>query len=253
MNIRQARSFSTELAKIAAGILDPDIRALVADRNGKEYLQGGQLATNDTKETNFTPKLAGWNPFKKKTVLERAGEGAKKALKWGARFGVPAAAVGAGYHIGKKTGQKATDKMKMAGFGSYTPPSAYNFRGKDPTGKGSSYETASNLASSALKGGMTGAGAATLGHSIAGKTITPKHLGIATAIGAGVGLGDRYLRHHAAKKALEKKANFNSGTFSPARQLSEGRSVRSFENKIHAPAGAGKAAGLMGKDFRLPK
>lgn len=54
------RSFSTELIKLALEIKDPDIRALQADRKGKEYLQGGRLPANTESETSFVPKLAGY-------------------------------------------------------------------------------------------------------------------------------------------------------------------------------------------------
>jgi len=52
------RSFCTEFLKLAFEIQDPDIRALKADRKGKEYLQGGRLPSNAVGETNFSPKLA---------------------------------------------------------------------------------------------------------------------------------------------------------------------------------------------------
>ena len=46
MNLLSYRSFSTELLKIANDLGDADIRALLAERQGKEYLKGGQLDTN---------------------------------------------------------------------------------------------------------------------------------------------------------------------------------------------------------------
>jgi hypothetical protein len=58
MNLREYRAFSTELMKLASGILDHDVRILLADRRGEEYLQGGQLPSNHPSETNFTPKIA---------------------------------------------------------------------------------------------------------------------------------------------------------------------------------------------------
>ena len=56
MNLRLYRSFATELMKLAAP--NAGVNALRALRQGKEYLEGGQLKTNDPKETNFMPKLA---------------------------------------------------------------------------------------------------------------------------------------------------------------------------------------------------
>jgi hypothetical protein len=45
-SIRQFRAFSTEMMKVAADVQDSDIRALLAERRGKEYLQGGRLLSN---------------------------------------------------------------------------------------------------------------------------------------------------------------------------------------------------------------
>lgn len=62
MSIRRLRSFSTELMKIASEILDADVRMLLAERRGDEYLPGGQLPSNDPRETNFVPKIAAYMP-----------------------------------------------------------------------------------------------------------------------------------------------------------------------------------------------
>lgn len=48
MNLLTYRAFSTELLKIANELGDADIRALLADRKGDEYLKGGELPTNKT-------------------------------------------------------------------------------------------------------------------------------------------------------------------------------------------------------------
>lgn len=125
-----------------------------------------------------------------------------------------------------------TKTEKTAGFMGYTPPSAYNWRGKAPTGKSAPYETGSNFASTALKGGMTGAGAATLGHTLMRgheAKIAPKHLGAAVAIGGGVALADRALRRHAVMKANKQK----TAMFSPARELHATQTQGSFEPKVH--------------------
>lgn len=58
MNLRGYRSFSTEFLKIAVELQDSDVRALLADRRGKEYLEGGRLRTNAPADTNYQPKLA---------------------------------------------------------------------------------------------------------------------------------------------------------------------------------------------------
>ncbi len=46
MNLLTYRSFSTELLKIANDLGDADIRALLSERRGEEYLQGGKLEEN---------------------------------------------------------------------------------------------------------------------------------------------------------------------------------------------------------------
>lgn len=56
-DLRTIRSFSTELMKIAADIKDPGIRKLLAERKGHEYLEGGQLPSNQ-EEALYLPKMA---------------------------------------------------------------------------------------------------------------------------------------------------------------------------------------------------
>lgn len=58
-NLRTIRAFSTELMKIAADIKDSGIRKLLADRNGQEYLPGGELPSNQ-EEALYLPKMAGY-------------------------------------------------------------------------------------------------------------------------------------------------------------------------------------------------
>jgi len=58
MSLLGYRAFATELMKIATEVRDPDIRAMIAESKGKEYLNGGALRCNSEVETNFKPKLA---------------------------------------------------------------------------------------------------------------------------------------------------------------------------------------------------
>lgn len=58
MDLLGYRAFSTELLKIATEVRDADIRAMIAEGKGKEYLNGGALRTNSESETNFKPKIA---------------------------------------------------------------------------------------------------------------------------------------------------------------------------------------------------
>ncbi len=193
MNLLGYRAFATELLKIATEVRDPEIRAMIAESNGKEYLQGGRLNANAETETNFKPKIA--SPYMH------------------------------GYEVGRKLASLM----------------------------GSGYETASNFAGTALRGGMTGAGAATLGHTLMRgheAKLLPKHLGAAVAGGAGLALADRAFRRHAMKKQLTKLANM--GTFSPARQLHSTQSQGDFENKVHHTP-LKPAAGIIGNNFRMPQ
>ena len=63
--IRLFRAFTTEMLKVAAEIQDSDIRALLAERNGKEYLEGGRLLANSAAEgSQYAVKMSsgGYTP-----------------------------------------------------------------------------------------------------------------------------------------------------------------------------------------------
>lgn len=49
------RAFSAELMKLAAEIQDADIRKLLSERRGVEYLDGGRLLTNTEDEAHYVP------------------------------------------------------------------------------------------------------------------------------------------------------------------------------------------------------
>jgi hypothetical protein len=57
MKTRFFRSFSSELSKIAADIVDSDIRKLLAERRGEEYLEGGELPDNE--QHFYVPVMGG--------------------------------------------------------------------------------------------------------------------------------------------------------------------------------------------------
>jgi hypothetical protein len=84
MDRKSYESFADELKKIA---LDGQTRALLAAREGKEYLPGGQLPSNDVSETNFVPKIA----TKIKTpsideIFNKEKSKREKALKYKTKF-----------------------------------------------------------------------------------------------------------------------------------------------------------------------
>ena len=57
MTTRSYRAFSTELLKIATEVADAEIRKLLAERRGEEYLPGGQLPSNTQAEAQYMPKF----------------------------------------------------------------------------------------------------------------------------------------------------------------------------------------------------
>jgi hypothetical protein len=57
-SLRTIRAFSAELMKIAAEIQDAEIRKLLAERRGEEYLDGGRLLTNTEAEAPYVQKMA---------------------------------------------------------------------------------------------------------------------------------------------------------------------------------------------------
>jgi hypothetical protein len=285
MNLLGYRAFATELMKIATEVQDADIRAMIAEGKTKEYLPGGELKTNTEIETNFKPKLAGvprnlWRaaselPEGVASVRSLARPHHYAAHRMDAHLEGKALAkhlreapmpqtaserqlTGSLFSGGKQSRELARQSMKKeAGFMGYTPPSAYNFRGKKPTGQGSAYETASNFAATGLKGGMTGAGAATLAHTLRhghDMKMAPRHLGTAVAVGGGIALADRALRRHAVLKQqrTQKIAMLNSESFTPARQLHSTQERGTFENKLHHGA-VKPTAGIVGRNFRLPQ
>lgn len=59
--LRTIRAFSVELIKEAAQIRDAEIRKLLAERKGEEYLEGGRLLSNTEAEAQYASKLANGN------------------------------------------------------------------------------------------------------------------------------------------------------------------------------------------------
>lgn len=254
MSLLGYRAFATELLKIATEVRDADIRAMIAYGKGQEYLPGGELKTNTEVETNFKPKLAVSAQWLKGHLVRGAAKATdqrlgsftskmktlsseSKHLPIRAQASL-SAAYGKSTLNNRRMAAHFPKTEKNASFMGYTPASTYAFRGKAPTGKSSPYETASNFAATGLKGGMTGAGVATLGHTLMHgheARIMPKNLGKAVAIGGGVALADRALRRHAVMKQnrMAKTAMLGSNTFSPGRALQTSQQQGHFENKLH--------------------
>ncbi len=95
MEFQTFMAFASELTKVAAETLDPDIRRLLAERLGEEYLEGGKIP-----ETETLPKFAnmlannalGLSNFKAKKKDDSTYQHVRD---WGWR-GVQGAAAGAG-------------------------------------------------------------------------------------------------------------------------------------------------------------
>lgn len=62
--LRTFRSFTTEMMKISADVKDADIRQLLSERRGEEYLQGGRLLSNSAADgAQYAIKLGGNYPI----------------------------------------------------------------------------------------------------------------------------------------------------------------------------------------------
>lgn len=61
-DLRTIRAFAVEMIKISAAIKDSDIRKLLAERKGVDYLEGGELPSNQ-EEALYLPKMAGFGGY----------------------------------------------------------------------------------------------------------------------------------------------------------------------------------------------
>lgn len=79
--LRTIRSFAVEMLKIAANIKDADIRKLLAERRGEEYLDGGRLLTNTAQEAPYLPKMATVGGYSAPVGMPASGSYDLKAKK----------------------------------------------------------------------------------------------------------------------------------------------------------------------------
>lgn len=79
--LRTIRAFTVEMLKIAADIKDADIRKLLAERRGEEYLDGGRLLTNTEQEAKYFPKMAGAGGYMAPVGMSASGSYDLKARK----------------------------------------------------------------------------------------------------------------------------------------------------------------------------
>ena len=214
MNLLAYRAFATELLKIAVDLRDSDIRKLMADRAGKEYLEGGELPTSfrgQGADQGYVPELqkkavqtglSSMDPLT--TPLDRMrstvkAPGRVQNVRDSAMTGVGGALAGGSV-------LKAVERMRGADF----RPAHY-------------------IAATAI-----GAGA-----GLADRLYRHRH-------------ELKFGKPAEQSGPQVKQANMNSGTFSPGRELTRGNKVGHFQNKIHVVEKP-PTAGLMGKDGRLPE
>lgn len=81
MRLRTMRSFTVEMLKIAVDIKDADIRKLLAERRGEEYLDGGRLLTNTAQEAPYLPKTAAGGGYSASVGMTASGSYDLKARK----------------------------------------------------------------------------------------------------------------------------------------------------------------------------
>jgi hypothetical protein len=213
MNLLSWRSFSTELIKIAVELQDSDIRKLMAERNGQEYLEGGRLGSNGAGEggdIGYVPEIQ------------------KKAARLGMTALDPMATKL------DKTRSQVKDPSQYQGV-----------RDTAMTGLGGGLMGGSVLrAAQYMRKGQAnfrpGAYAAAAG------------IGAAAGLSDRI-YRHRHELSFGKGSDQEKQANLNSATFSPGRELDRGHKVGSFQDKRIHMSRPEPTAGLVGNKGRLPK
>lgn len=220
MNLLAYRAFVTELVKIALELQDSDVRKLMADRAGKEYLEGGELPTNfrgQGADRGYVPEL---QKKASQTGLGSMDPTTTPLDRLRSKVKSPGA-----YQNARDT---AMTGLGGALTGGAVVRGVQAFRKYDPTGA-NYFSPKTYMAAAAV-----GAGA-----------------GLADRL---------YRHRHELKFGKQeppqpqpqtKVANLSSATFSPGRELDRGHKVGHFQNKVHMGTPA-PAAGLMGKDGRMP-
>jgi hypothetical protein len=247
------RAFATEFLKIAkedqqkADVLDPDVRALHAEREGREYLPGGRLRSNSQLDTNWIPKIAarvGRTQYQLDPSISPVGQMRSgdddmdmSGYSQGRRYalsGMGGALTGAGLvraheHVFRrvphayqqaaaaKATREAAEKAKSMGL--------LSRMFKKP-------EVAKKIPD-------------WLPHS------KRTHL-TAAGIGAGLALTDRYIRERRRKKMFQEMQKQSMvQQFTPARALKAGQETHKFRSKQIHEGDTKDPAGIIGKKFRI--
>jgi hypothetical protein len=211
--LRTIRAFSVELMKIAAEVQDADIRKLLSERKGKEYLDGGRLLSNSAAEAEYAIKMATSGGYSAPVGLA-VGSGSLDVLK---------------SHKKKKNSyQTARDyagtamKGGLTGLGVLGAANAMRGRFGSPTGNMAIRHAARR--------------AATVGAGIAVVDRAYRYDDLPTS----------------EKKAFAVSANPTSSFQSPARSLMQSSQTGGFRSGIIHDTGTAPKSLTMGKNFRLP-
>ncbi len=210
--LRTIRSFSTELMKVAAEIQDADIRRLLSERRGEEYLVGGKLHSNAMMEGNeYAQKMAGYSRFQNPAGFAR-GTGALDVL------------------TPKREEKNTYDKVRdYAGTGLKGGLTGLGILG----------------ASNAMRGHF----GSPVGHAATRKAMHSARL--AFAGGAGFAIADRAARSK-DKTAFVVSPNAGSSFKSPAESLTHSSQTGSFKPSVIHDTGTAPKSLSLGKKFQLP-
>lgn len=202
--------------KAAAKIQDADIRKLLSERDGKEYLEGGRLLSNTAAEGEYALKLADISSYHNPAGFAR-GSGASDVL-------------GSKTKSKNEHYQKARDyagtglKGGLTGLGILGASNAMRGRFGAPSG----YHATRKAMHSARK---------------------------AFGVGAGVAVADRAYRHEDVpklKQAFAVSPNPSSSFRSPAESLANSSMTGSFKPGVIHDTGKAPKSLTLGKKFHLP-
>lgn len=218
-SLRTIRAFSTELMKIASGIKhDADVRKLLAERRGEEYLDGGRLLTNTEAEAPYShQKIAYVYAGTGQQLNAYAGAGAFDVLRSKKKKKNH-------YQTGRDYAGAAM-KGGLTGLGVLGATNTLRGRFGSPTG-----------AKEILKATRAARQAATAG--------------------AGLAVADRAYRHNDLpgqdKTAFAVSPGTSTNFKSPAAELAKSQQTGGFRGSIIHDTGKAPKSVQLGKKFRLP-
>lgn len=213
-DLRTIRAFGAELMKIAADIKDSDIRKLLSDRKGQEYLEGGQLPSNQ-EEALYLPKMA-------------AGGGYEAP---GGLIGLSAPA-GDTYDL-KARKKKSNSYQKLRDYGT--------------TGMKGALTGLGVLGASNAMRGRFGSPSTSLDALRAAKQARR-----AATIGGSAAIVDRAYRHDELTKQALIHSNPGAPFTSPKQELANGQETGKFESSVVHDYGKAPKTVQIGRKFRIP-